>query len=484
MGEQLRRRVVIVGGGITGLAAAWQILEECCREPVELVLLESSDRFGGVIQTIHRDGFLIEAGPDSFITDKTGAMDLCQQISLGDQLQATRSTCRRALVVRNHKLIPVPAGFVLMGPTRLRSILSSPLFSLRGKLRIAAEPFIRAKSDGQDESVGSFVVRRFGHEMLDRLVQPLVGGIYTADTDVLSLGSTFPRFLEMEARHGSVTRGLAKSGRRRSTSGQSGARYSLFMALHGGMETLVTQLVGQIPRQSLRLGCRVQAIHPRPVPAGRSCAWSVVYNRDQKIDADAVVVCGPSHLAAQLVEPFDHGLAGELVKIRYASSVVINLGYRRDNISHPLDAFGFVVPRKENMSILAGSFSSVKFEGRAPRGHVLLRVFLGGVLQVGLLELDDSRLAALAHKDVAGLLGIGGPPLFSMVHRYDQAMPQYRVDHRKAVEEISRRAETHTGLEIVGNGFEGVGLPDCIRQGQLAARRVMACLAASKPPAI
>lgn len=462
-------RVIVIGGGITGLAAAHRLLELSTQRhaPLEVTLLEASGRLGGVIHTIQRDGFLIEAGPDNFITNKPWALELTQRLGLDDRLLETNQAHRRAMVVRRGRLVPLPAGFMLMGPARWWPVMNSPLFSWPGKLRIALEPFVPARRGDGDESLTSFVTRRFGRQMLDRLVQPLVGGIYTADPDSLSLRATMGQFLEMETRHGSVIRGLRRAGDQ--VTSDSGARYSLFVTFREGMQALVGALADRIGSQRVRANTLVKSVR---IDVNRG-KWIVMLRGGTTLEGDGLIIAVPSYQAASMLHDLDEQLASHLNTVEYASSAIVNLAYPRADVPHPLDAFGFVVPVIEKRTILAGSFSSVKYQGRAPDGHVLMRVFLGGALQGHVLELDDDALVRAARDDLRDLLGVTTRPSLAMVHRWPRSMPQYTVGHLDRLGGIRSLVERFKGLELAGNAYAGVGIPDCIHAGEEAAQRVL-----------
>ncbi len=466
-------RIAVLGGGITGLAAAHRMLELSAqhRVPVALALCEAGPRLGGIVATEHRDGYLIEAGPDAFLTEKPWALDLCTRLHLA--LVGTRPAHRRTFVVRGGRLHPLPDGFVLLAPTRARPLLRSGLFSWRGKARMALDLLLPPRREDGDESLARFVTRRLGREALDRAAQPMVAGIYTADPEALSLAATMPRFLEMERRHGSVIRGL-----RRAASGaadRSGPRWSLFAAPARGMEALAEALASRLPARAVRLRTRVAALGRAGPPDGGAPAgtYRVELQDGSVLWADGVILALEAHHAADLVAGMDPDLAALLRGIPYASSAAVTLAYRREEIAHPLDGFGFVVPRLERRPVLACTFSSVKFPGRAPEGGVLLRVFLGGALAPEMLERDDGWLARTAVREVTALLGAAGAPHLVRVHRHPRAMPQYLVGHLERVSAIEARAARSPGLALAGAAYRGVGIPDCIRSGEDAAERVL-----------
>lgn len=468
-----RRRLVVIGGGITGLAAANRAIERGGSE-IEVVLLEASSRLGGVIATEHRGPFVLEGGPDSFISEKPEAIALCRRIGLEDQLLPTNDANRRTLIVSGGKLIPLPDGFQLLGPTRILPFLLSPVLSWRGKLAAAKDLLLPrgGPPPGGDESLASFVRRRLGGEVLERLAQPLVGGIYTADAATLSLASTMPRFLELERSHRSVILGLRAQAQPAGTaaaSGTSGARFGLFVTLRDGMSTLVSALAARLPQGTVRLNAAVRAVGPVATPADGAPRWCVTLASGEEIIADAVVVASPAPVAGRLLQDADPALGGILQGVKCASSAVITLAFRRDQVPNPPRAFGFVVPGPENRRVIAGSFTDVKYAGRAPADSVLLRLFAGGALQSWQFALDDEALVRAARDELSELLGIAAEPVLTWVQRWPESMPQYQVGHAGRIAEAEHRAAAMPGLALAGNAYHGVGLADCVRSGEAAA---------------
>lgn len=473
-------RVAVIGGGITGLAAAHR-LYELAREKrlaVEIILFEAAARLGGVIHTRHIGPYLVETGSDMFITDKPWALDLCRRLGLDERLLSTDQTYRGSQVVHRGRPVPVPEGFLLMAPAKFWPIVRSPLFSLRGKLRMGWECCVPRRSDPGDESLAGFVRRRFGAEVLDRLVQPLVGGIYTSDPERLSLEATLPRFAELERRYGSLIRGMRRqrNDQGRSAPADSGARYGLFVTLAGGLSELIDALQSRIAESAeIRLNTAVERIE-RTADGG----WCLV-SRDTRHDrpptrnhCDSVIVSTPAFRAADLLEQTDAELAALLRRIEYASTAVVVSGHRLADIRDPLDAFGVVVPAIERRQILAVSYASRKFPGRAPEGRVLLRTFVGGALQPELLGRPDAEILDIVRHELHVLLGVAGEPDFAEVARHVNAMPQYHVGHLDLVAEIQLLTEKWAGLALAGNAYHGVGIPDCVRSGEAAAERILA----------
>jgi protoporphyrinogen/coproporphyrinogen III oxidase len=463
-------KLIVVGGGLSGLAAAHRAVE-LARErsrPLELTVLEAAERLGGTIQTERRDGFLVECGPDSFLSEKPWALALCRRLGLEDRLIGTDDRFRRVFVVFRGRLHPLPDGFQLLAPTRLAPFLASRLFSWPGKLRMAAD-LVLPRGGDPDESLGAFVRRRLGREALERVAQPLIGGIYTADPDELSLGATMPRFREMERRERSVILALWRAARRAPAShaGASGARWSLFVTLADGMEELPRALATRLPPGAVRLKERAAAL----VREGER--WRVTTVAGAAVTGDAVILAPEAHHAARLLRYVDPGLAHLLDGIPYASSATVTLAYRRADVGHPLDGFGFVVPQVERRPVFAATFSSVKYPGRAPAGHALLRVFVGGALNESALAADDEALVGTARAQLGELLGVSGAPLFTRVARYARAMPQYHVGHATRIDAIDRATARLPALRLAGAAYRGVGIADCVNSGETAAEKLL-----------
>lgn len=455
-------RIVIIGGGISGLAAAHRVLE--LNKAAQVTILEASDRLGGTIQTDYRDGFLIERGPDSFISEKPHAIALAKRLGIGSQLIQTNEKYRRSFIVRDGRLRAVPEGFQLLAPSRMLPFIASDIFSIPGKMRMAADLFLprRSNNGSTDESLASFVRRRLGEEALVRMAQPMVGGIYTADPETLSLRATLPRFLDMEQKHRSLILAMLRQGR--TQTGTSGARYSLFVSFERGMQVFVDAL-SRI-NADLRVKTRAQRLT-------FDHGWTITTDRGEQIKADAVCLAVPAYVAASLLSDRDERLAQKLRQIKYASTATINFGYRRAAIAHPLNGFGFVVPFVEKRSLIACTFSSVKFSGRAPDEHVLLRAFAGGALQPEIFALDEPEISKRVESDLRELLGIREDPRFIEIAKWERSMPQYEVGHLDRVNEIEALVHQVPGLALAGNAYRGAGIPDCVRSGEVAAEALL-----------
>jgi oxygen-dependent protoporphyrinogen oxidase len=518
-GSQPRRRIVVVGGGISGLAAAHRLTQRARSEnapALEVLLLESSARLGGTLRTHQRDGFLLEGGPDAFISEKPEALELAKQLNLESRLLETNEAYRRSFIVRGGRLRSVPEGFQLLAPSRFWPFATTDIFSWAGKARMALDLFLPRRATAQegeadDESLAQFVRRRFGREALERMAQPMIGGIYTADPEQLSLRATMPRFLEMERVHRSVIRAMWRARRRApdaETRSTSGARYSLFLSFDSGMQLLAERLVAALPAGTVQLNTRVEAIQfdeqtkswKLRVGANKTTRGVETISSDkttrtdnttrgdetmragdamasnEMITADGICLALPAYASAQLLDGVDASLAADLSAIPYASTATVNLAFRRTDVPHPLDGFGFVVPFIERRKVIACTFSSVKFAGRAPEGHVLLRAFVGGALQPEMYALDEEAMTLAVREDLRSLLGIEGAPLFAHVEKWPRSMAQYHLGHLARVARIREQLRRFPALRLAGNAYGGAGIPDCIRSGHAAADELLQTL--------
>lgn len=473
------KRLVVVGGGIAGLSTAYRAHKLAAERgvDVEIQVLESSARAGGVIESTNRDGCVMELGPDSIITEKPWARALCEEIGLAPRIVGTSNEFRQSFVAVGNTLHPIPEGFYMMAPSRLGPFVTTKMFTWPGKIRMAMDLLLPRRTEDSDESLEAFVLRRLGREALERAAQPMVGGVYTADPAKLSLRATMPRFLEMERKHRSLILGFVDSRRRAASGGTAnaegsaaGPRYSLFISLDQGLAVLPQRLVELLPKGSVKTATVVERVEHEN---GR---WKV-FTLDEAIDADAVCVATPAWAASRLLEGVAPELARSLNGIDYASSATVNLVYDRADIAHKLDGFGFVVPAVEKRTLLACTFSSVKYPGRAPAGTVLIRAFVGGALFPEAYELPDDRMLAGVQKDLADLLGVRAKPKDAVVTRWPRSMAQYNVGHLERVARIDDEAGRFPTLALAGAAYRGVGIPDCVRSGEAAAERLVGALA-------
>lgn len=458
-------RIAIVGGGISGLAAAFQLEQQRSAHPLEYTLYESSPRLGGVLRTENVDGCVVEAGPDSFITEKPWASDLCRLIGLGDQLIGSNDSHRKTYILVRGRLIPIPDGLMFMVPTRILPTGFSPLFSPRTKFRMARELFHPPRPADADESVASLVERHYGAEMVDRLADPLLSGIYGGDAASLSVRAVLPRFAEMERAHGSLGRAMF-AARKKMSRLESRPDAPLFTSLSNGMGQLVETLVPKLNQSSVLINTSVDSIQ-----AEDGC-WKI--NAGSKSDRfDAVILAVPAIAAARVLSTCNAELSAELAAIRYSSSITIGLGYDREVRQSLPPGFGFLVPPGEGKRLLAATFVHNKFCHRAPEDRALLRCFFAGSTAENIWQLSDDALIAIVRNELQQILGLRAMPLFARVYRWKSAMAQYGVGHLDRLDRIERLCRQLPGLSLAGNAYRGIGIPDCVRSGRDAARHVL-----------
>lgn len=460
------KRIAIIGGGISGLAAAYA-LEQKRRAGVEIeyAVFEGSARFGGVLVTDRVDGCLVEAGPDSFLTEKPRASDLCRQIGLGDQLIGSNDRDRKTYILTRGHLVEMPDGLMFMVPTKILPSVLSPLFSKATKVRMAREWFHPPhKADG-DESVAAFVERHYGPEMVDRLADPLLSGVYGGEASQLSVRAVLPRFAEMEARYGSLGRAML-AARKKMAQAANGPARPLFSSLKDGMQQMIDALLAQLPPDSLHANVVVQAVQPE------GGGWTVSAGLDSD-QFDAVILALPTRLAARLLQFASQDLAAELAGIAYSSSVTLTLGYDRKVRDSLPPGFGFLVPRSEGTRMLAATFVHNKFPHRAPADRALIRCFLGGSRDEAVLDLPGEEIVHIARAELHKILGLAAEPLFARVYKWKAAMAQYGVGHLERLQRIESLRQKLPGLALAGNGYSGIGVPDCVRSGTEAVNDLL-----------
>lgn len=455
-----RARVAVVGGGITGLAAALRLAEAM---PGEVRLLEAGPRLGGKIATEYRGGFLLEAGPDCFLAAKPAGLALCEALGLGAQLTGVRPGCERASVKRTGRLHELPEGLSGLVPARLGPLFRSRLLSPAGRLRAGLERFVPRRRGADDESIAAFVARRFGREAYDWLVEPLLSGIYAGDGARLSLEATFPRLRGFESESGSVTAALLSGASRSDT---TGARTG-FVTLRHGMGELVRAAAERLPAGVVRTGAPVSAIEPG------WAGYRLALADGDTLDVEQVVLAIPAFEAARLLGPMAPALATELAAIPYVSTATVSLAYAVADIPTRFAGSGYVSPRAEGGPVVATTWASNKFPGRAPEGGVLIRIFLGREGDEAIVRQDDATLEGVARDELHRLFGVAAPPRFVQVSRWPKALPQYLVGHGARLERIAALALRHAGLYLAGSAYRGVGIPDCIAQGWAAADQVL-----------
>jgi oxygen-dependent protoporphyrinogen oxidase len=455
-------RIAIIGGGITGLAAAFA-LEERRRAGSELeyTLYESSPHLGGVIRTQHLEGCVIEAGPDSFLTEKSWAADFCRALGLGDQLIGSNDAFRETYILVRGRLVPMPDGLMFMVPTKILPAGFSSLFSAATKLRMAREYFFPPRTGDHDESVASFVDRHYGAEMVERLADPLLSGIYGGEAANLSVRAVLPRFVEMERTHGSLSRAML-AARKNLSAGPKKINPPIFTSLRNGMGQLTDTIVERLDPSSVQTSTTVMAVRPE---AG---GWLVSAGL-QSDEFDSVILALPATSAASVVRMASPGLAAELAAIQYTSSITVALAYDSEVRQSLPPGFGFLVPRSEGIGLLATTFVHNKFTHRAPGDRALLRCFFGGAMAAKVWSLSDDHIVSMVRQELHQILGIRAEPLFTRIYKWNSAMPQYSVGHLDRLERIENQRRQLPGLALAGNAYRGIGIPDCIRAGNEAA---------------
>jgi oxygen-dependent protoporphyrinogen oxidase len=480
-------RIAIIGGGIAGLAAAYELEQaRAAGAEMEYTLFESRDRLGGSLATEIVGGTVLERGPDSFLTEKPAGAELCRELGLQDQLTPSNDAARKTYILVKNRLVPLPDGLMFLVPTKLMPTALTPLFSIRTKIKMGLELLLPPRPTGaEDESVAAMVARHFGTEVVDRLADPLLSGIYGGDAAQLSARAVLPKLVEMESEYGSLTRGvLATRGRMAARARETAqkaangdglgvgavvgrAARTIFTTLKGGMQQLVDALEAKLKPGSVRLGTAVTSLEKT------TTGW-VVEAGGVRESCDAVIVCLPAWAASTVLKGLDGTLSEDLAGIPYTSSITLNLVYDESKIPALPDGFGFLVPASEGRSMLACTFVHRKFLGRTAPGKAVLRAFLGGIKNEALLSEPDAVLEEIVRREFKDILGITTEPEHVMVTRWGRAMAQYAVGHQERVKRIEERVAALPGLKLAGNAYEGIGIPDCIRLGRKAAREVVA----------
>ena len=456
---------------MAGMAAAHYLN----KSGLDWTLFEQGDRLGGKVVTDRTDGFLIEGGPDSFITQKPWGLELCRELGLDDELIPCNTAKQKVYILVKGRLCALPEGFRLTVPTRIWPFITSPLFSWPAKMRMTVEPFIPAKRDDEDESISDFITRRLGREAADKIGGPLMAGIYVADPARLSLLSTFPQFRAMEKKYGSLIRAM-RAAAKRPASGMP-----MFMSLRDGMGRLIEALVEPI-RDKCLTSIGITAIKRTgdkfalAVGGSRSRVTGDTQKRVPPGEAfDALILATPLYQAAELMQDMIPQAANALREIRYVSTATVSLGFKLPlkGVDQALDGFGFVVPASEKRNLLACTWSSVKFEGRAPQGHVLMRAFVGGEGREEMVDWTDDRLIEVVRGELRSIMDIHDDPVIARVFRWPQGNPQYDVGHADRMKAFMGQIAQVPGLHVAGSGYNGIGLPDCIRSGKEAAEAVV-----------
>ena len=462
----MAKRIAVIGGGTAGLSSAYSLQKrKSAGSPIEFVVCEAAQRLGGVIRTAQIDDCIIEAGPDSFLTEKPWAADLCSELGVGDQLITSNDSERKTYMLVKGRLVPIPDGLMFMVPTKLLPTFLSPMFSLGTKARIVREWLSPPKPKNAEISVAQFVERHYGREMVDRVADPLLGGVYGGSADQLSVDAVLPRFVQMEAMHGSLGRAMVAARRNSS----SAAPRPLFTSLKSGMQQMTDALVSRIPKEVFRPGVRVEAVKPE------SGKW-LVTNNGRTEEFDAVVIATPAHAAASVLSA-QPALATELNSIPYTSSMTVVLGYGQNVRAALPPGFGFLVPRTEGRKILAATFVHNKFPHRAPENRAIIRCFIGGSVAEQMFEQGETEIANAVEGELKSILGLSAAPLFTRVYKWRKAMAQYTVGHSARVDRTKSLVAQMPGLALAGNAYSGIGVPDCVRTGQEATDKLISDLA-------
>lgn len=481
--------VAIIGGGITGMSAAYYLQQNAAEQGLDLsyTLLEQSNRWGGKIVTdtvgsAEDAPFIVEGGPDSFITQKPWGMQLARKLGLESAFLPTNDDRRKTFVLNKGKPTPLPDGVMLIVPTKIMPFALSPLLSPLGKLRMGLDLLIPPKTDGEDETLAEFIERRLGSEALDKIAEPLMSGIYNAEAEKQSLMATFPRFRAIEEKHGSLIRGMlaARSARAngngRSPSPNGKRPPSIFMSMRGGMAQLVETLHANLTGD-LRLETAVTQI-----TRGGDGRYILTLDDGTRLKSDHIILATPAYVTAHLLDDLAPNAADKLHEIRYVSTGTISLAFHRAEFNHPLNGFGVVIPRSENRPINAITWTSTKFDHRAPDDHALLRVFFGGSRNPQMMDVGDDELLAIVRRQLHEIMGVDAAPLFHRIYRWHHANPQYDVGHLARVEAIE--AALPHGVYVTGSPYRGIGIPDCVHQAQQTAAAITAVLSASRPTTV
>jgi oxygen-dependent protoporphyrinogen oxidase len=464
--------VIIIGGGISGLSSAHYLLSKGCEKGLEarISVIEASESWGGKIRTERVRGFVIEGGPDTFLATKPWGVRLCRELGIESRLQSTNPLQKNTFVLHKGRLEPLPDGLTMMVPTRFGPVIRSSLLSWPAKARMGMDFLLPAKPLDGDESLGDFVSRRLGRTAYERLIEPLMSGIYAGDGDKLSLKATFPYLRELELNYGGLVKGALATRKILSKNGKmaQGSR-SAFLTPTTGLQEIIDALVGSLTSQGVSLRLSSEAISISSAPDG----YRVELNTGENIEAKQVILATPAYKAGQLLKNLNPGLAADLEAIPYVSTATVSLAFRADDLPRPLNGYGYIIPRREGRRALACTWTSSKFPHRAPSGSALLRVFFGRAGEEGYLPKSQETLLEMAREELRDTLSVRAEPLITRVFYWERAMPQYNLGHLERVQRIEREIERLGGLALAGNGYHGIGIPDCIRSGEAAANQLI-----------
>jgi oxygen-dependent protoporphyrinogen oxidase len=460
-------RIAVVGAGISGLATAFEIRRRAAAAgtPVEVVVLEEESVVGGKVRTRREEGYLCEWGVQAFLDNSPPTLELARDLGLEPVLRRAAPAAKQRWIFARGKLQPLPES-----PP---AFLTSRLVSWRGKLRMACEPFIGRRQDGVDESLAEFARRRLGREALEVLIGPMVSGIFAGDPTKLSVKSAFPKVATLEQKHGSLIRGMLALKRERGGPASAGPS-GVLTSFDEGMATPCRELARELG-PAVRLGQRVTALRREGAGFSLTCAGD-----GAPLQADLVVLAVPAYAQRELLAPLDAACAERLGEVPYPVLAVLCLGFRREDVAHPLDGFGYLIPRRERVTLLGALFESTLFAGRAPAGHVLVRAMIGGATNPEVAALDEAGLLAAVRADLATTLGVTAAPVFVRTYRHAAAIPQYTPGHAGRVAELEARAARLGPLLLTGNAYRGISFNDCVRNARTVADQALARLAAAR----
>lgn len=458
------KRIAIIGAGISGLTAAYRLKD--LQKEAEIIIYEKQGRCGGTILTERYSGFTIEGGPDCFITEKPWASELAKEIGLSNRLLGTTPENKITYVLSGGRLHPIPDGLILMIPTKIYPLITSGLFTISGKIRMAMEIFIPRKNTPEDESLAHFVLRRFGREALEKIAEPLVAGVHAGNPETMSIKSSFPRFVEMEQKYRSLIIGMLKMRREFRKKFGTSHEKSMFMTFIGGLGELIEKLEDAVGRNKIEFNKEITEIK-------RSGEEYLLIFSDGKMQKfNSVILAVPSYISAKLLSGINYQLSSYLKKIPFASTATITLVYRLEEFNHPLKGYGFVIPSIEKRRIMAVTWTSSKFKYRVPDGFAMIRAFVGGARNSELVNLNDNELSGLVRNELREIMGIQSEPVLTRIYRWHNAMPQYILGHEKNLQLIDNELNKMPGLFLTGSSYRGIGISDCIKNATDVAERV------------
>lgn len=477
------RSVVVIGGGISGLATAFALMEQAEAAGLSLrcTVLEAGPTWGGKIVTHKIGNFVTEAGPDSFLSTKPAGLELVEKVGLSHEVINTNETGKKAFVYSSGKLRELPEGLIAVAPGQISRFVKSGVLSFGGVARMGLDFVLPRKRSATDESLASFVRRRFGRQAFERLMEPLMAGIYAGDAEQMSIKATFPRFVELEQAYGSVLRGMLRAKSDDTGGGSRASRRTMFISLRPGLEALVTALVGRLTRQGVALKCGVpvESLRVRSHQLGR-WTYDVMLQDGSALSAESLVLATPAFVTAELLRPLTPIAAGLLDMIPYASTATIGLAYPGSVVGGSIQGFGFVVPRTERRDLIAATWTSLKWPHRAPADRLLARCYVGGAGREAILALDDEALIARVKAELREICALTAEPTYTEVNRWTKAMPQYQLGHLERLDQAEVALGRYPGLVLTGSGYRGVGIPDCIRDGAAAAQKVIRYLSGKR----